>query len=124
MKLYSDAILACATDGTVETEASKLLDWRYFFVDTEGLGHCTCGFAQLVAKGLLKTVVNIHDFLDPVWEKPLRYWDSMSSTSVSDFFLLFSSVRRWGVVDAKSLMDEGVGGYGGGGWVVVRSCKL
>ncbi|KAA8897631.1 hypothetical protein FN846DRAFT_992273 [Sphaerosporella brunnea] len=68
MNHYTDAVLACATGGMVETEGSRLLDWRYFYVDNKGRGHCTSEFARLVAKGLLKTVVNIHDFRDTAWE--------------------------------------------------------
>ena len=53
----------------MDDEASALLDWRSFYVDLEGIGHATCGFGRLVAKRLLRTVI---DIFDPMWEEKTK----------------------------------------------------
>jgi hypothetical protein len=35
-------MVACVMNHEVDAQAARLLDWRYFFVDQEGVGHATC----------------------------------------------------------------------------------
>jgi hypothetical protein len=43
---YAEAMFQCAMNMKVDTQAARLLDWRYFFVDQEGVGHTTCYMAK------------------------------------------------------------------------------
>jgi hypothetical protein len=38
-------MFACVMNHEVDAQAARLLDWRYFFVDQEGVGHATCYMA-------------------------------------------------------------------------------
>jgi hypothetical protein len=43
----------CVMNMKVDTQAARLLDWRYFFVDQEGVGHTTCYMTNRQAWNLL-----------------------------------------------------------------------
>jgi hypothetical protein len=85
-------MLACEMNRKVDSKAANLLDWRYFFVDQEGVGHATCGFARHVAKGLLLTIVNIRDFHDPLWEANLVF--SGKNRSVLGYHVEYLVLRK------------------------------
>jgi len=52
---YVEAMIACSVNLKVDAQAARLLDWRYFFVDQEGVGHGACYMAAHQAQHLITT---------------------------------------------------------------------
>ena len=77
--------MSCLAGETVG-EGHRLLDKRYFFVDREGRGHTTCGFARKIAAVFLRNGhVPATDFLDARWRSRIDF--EGANASVLRFFV-------------------------------------
>jgi len=55
-------MIACGLNDKVEAQAARLLDWRYFFVDQEGVRHGACYMAARQAQKLMRAKMLDVDF--------------------------------------------------------------